>query len=522
MYVSVCVDDVCCVLCVKVPRWIGRVVTDFGGNNSKKQAKRLKRLKAAELKDFLLIYSKPILEALLQKNHPGHYDMLLYFHKACLIGSSYQISRSKDIPAMVDYMYKFLVQFEVLMGRHRCVPNLHMGLEMMINDVLAAGPNHSFWCFAFERLNGKLGDIHTNRRNICTTLLTTVLSYQRSRDKIRFFEGAHAHATLKSLNRVWGALNRETGPDFDQPVWNRLMEELTAEGYWTAVKAVGSTELGWDLKPALVVNSTTNLKKHQLVLSDKDHKQLLKYLRDGYLWWWPCLDETASLTVKTPLQCISDKLRLYHSMLGSTNNNNTSRHGAYVLVRMKGDKKKDQEVELPCAIEYYAEVRVIHTPQKLSSERLNARRPGKSGAARARTKNLLEQEDKFIEYTRKWQKEAGREKGKECEETVLVARAHFFTKVEVEDPLYTSPRTNCLGETIYDYEVEFKAPPVWIKINSIVAQFIPYYHTVELSNMVDNLGGGGKGNRKRKTNIEKRTTEKQVMSVCRVPLKVFV
>ena len=32
------------------------------------------------------------------------------------------------------------------------------------------GPVYSFWCFAFERMNGILGSYHTNNHNISTQL----------------------------------------------------------------------------------------------------------------------------------------------------------------------------------------------------------------------------------------------------------------------------------------------------------------------------------------------------------------
>lgn len=435
---------------VNVPRWIGRVVSAFSGDNSKKQAKSLKRLKAAEVKDFVLIYSLPVLYHLLvtKGNNQDHYDMWVHFHKACLLSSSYCVDR-RQLPTMQNEMYQFLIKFERLFGTEKCVPNLHMGLELMVHDISAVGPNHVIWCFAFERLNGVLADFHTNRRNICTTILRLCLEYQRSRDEIRCWRMATGDTRSDSLRRVWNALNRQHTDGFDKIEWDTLLDSMGPHGYWACVRSIGMTEIGWDEKPALLVNSVTNISSHDLRLSEDHHRELEAYLRDHYKWWMDaeyesCMDPQASISVLRTLAGKSNKLQYFHSVIGSYNTQSSS--ASYILVQY-GDKDDQKKEELPARVEFFAQALVTHTPTPIA---------GVTGRLKAKFEN-------FKEETSQCQQSRGVDN-----ERVLVARVMFFRK----------PDDNVSGPGCQKWNRRIDpslSRPVWVLINQISAQFIPYY-----------------------------------------------
>ena len=62
-------------------------------------------------------------------------------------------------------MLKFCKEFELLDGKDRVTPSMH--LHVHIKDcILDYGPIYSFWLLSFEKYNGKIGSLPTNKRNI--------------------------------------------------------------------------------------------------------------------------------------------------------------------------------------------------------------------------------------------------------------------------------------------------------------------------------------------------------------------
>ena len=64
---------------------------------------------------------------------------------------------------------KFCTKFVDLYGMECCTINMHLHGHLM-ECILDYGPVYSFWCFAFERMNGILGSYHTNNDNISVQL----------------------------------------------------------------------------------------------------------------------------------------------------------------------------------------------------------------------------------------------------------------------------------------------------------------------------------------------------------------
>ena len=71
------------------------------------------------------------------------------------------ISR-QDVCTADTYLLQFCKRFEQLYSSDACTPNMHLHLHLKtcVHDL------HTFWCYPFERYNGILSSMCTNRRCI--------------------------------------------------------------------------------------------------------------------------------------------------------------------------------------------------------------------------------------------------------------------------------------------------------------------------------------------------------------------
>ena len=92
------------------------------------------------------------------------YNCWYSFVKACSLLCPRSINATKLAEAD-EYIMKFCTKFVDLYSMECCTMNMHLHGHLMecISDY---GPVNSFWCFAFERMNGILGSYHTNNHNI--------------------------------------------------------------------------------------------------------------------------------------------------------------------------------------------------------------------------------------------------------------------------------------------------------------------------------------------------------------------
>lgn len=111
--------------------------------------------------NWITIYSPVVLKGVL---HEDDLRCWLLFVRACSILRSRIIKRS-DITSAHLYLSEFCKGFERLYSADSCTPNMHLHLHLK-DCLLDYGPVHSFWCYAFERYNGVLGAMHTNRKSI--------------------------------------------------------------------------------------------------------------------------------------------------------------------------------------------------------------------------------------------------------------------------------------------------------------------------------------------------------------------
>lgn len=111
--------------------------------------------------NWITIYSPVLLKGILPDEHLRCW---LLFVRACSILRSRLIKRS-DITSANLYLAEFCRGFQHLYGAEHCTPNMHLHLHLK-DCLLDYGPVHSFWCYAFERFNGVLGSMHTNRKSV--------------------------------------------------------------------------------------------------------------------------------------------------------------------------------------------------------------------------------------------------------------------------------------------------------------------------------------------------------------------
>ena len=138
-----------------VPAGIGRfsrkIEAGSGFNN----------LKAEEWKNWILIFSlicfKPVLSSEV-------YSLWFNFTQACALVCS-RVITGHNIQLADHFIHRYCCLFETLFGRENCYPNLHLHCHLK-QCLLDYGPASSFWLFGFERMNGMLGNVHTNNKAV--------------------------------------------------------------------------------------------------------------------------------------------------------------------------------------------------------------------------------------------------------------------------------------------------------------------------------------------------------------------
>ena len=120
---------------------------------------------ADQWKSWTILFSLYCLKNIL----PLHdYNCWLLFVKACALFCQRKFTTS-ELQDADDCMLRFCQKFVDIYGKKHCNMNMHLHghLKECIQDY---GPVYSFWCFAFERMNGVLGSYHTNNHNISVQL----------------------------------------------------------------------------------------------------------------------------------------------------------------------------------------------------------------------------------------------------------------------------------------------------------------------------------------------------------------
>ena len=112
-------------------------------------------------KNWTLIYSMYALKGVIGETHLQCWQT---FVLACKYLCRKTISHI-DLQRADLLLLKFCKEVEKLYGKKAVTPNMHLHchLKEIITD---HGPIHSFWCFSFERYNGIMGSVFTNKRSL--------------------------------------------------------------------------------------------------------------------------------------------------------------------------------------------------------------------------------------------------------------------------------------------------------------------------------------------------------------------
>lgn len=116
---------------------------------------------ADEYKNWTLLFSIFSLREFIPKRH---LECFRKFVLACQYLCRRVITK-RDVIVANNLLQQFCTTFEVLYGRERVTPNMHLHLHLK-DCILDYGPIYSFWLFSFERYNGLLGSFPNNKKEI--------------------------------------------------------------------------------------------------------------------------------------------------------------------------------------------------------------------------------------------------------------------------------------------------------------------------------------------------------------------
>ena len=149
---------------LKIPSDVGRMPSNITGSYS--------RFTAEEWKNWTLYYSLIVLDGVLNDDH---LECWKTFVLACVYLCRPYVT-AMDISKAEELFFKFGSKVEQLYGKTFVTPNMHMQCHLP-DCVRDFGAVQSFWCFAFERFNGEISDIHTNHRGIEIQYMRNVLAW---------------------------------------------------------------------------------------------------------------------------------------------------------------------------------------------------------------------------------------------------------------------------------------------------------------------------------------------------------
>ena len=112
---------------------------------------------ADQWRNWTVCFSPIVLRGTLPREHLQYW---LLFVKACSMLCT-RCLRKQDIVLADQYLSMFCSKFQEVNGPAMCTPNMHLHLHLK-ECLYDYGPPYAFWCYAFERYNGMLGNFPTN------------------------------------------------------------------------------------------------------------------------------------------------------------------------------------------------------------------------------------------------------------------------------------------------------------------------------------------------------------------------
>ena len=107
---------------------------------------------ADQWKNWTIFFSLFALNDIIER---PHYSCWNLFVKACYLLCCRSITETQ-LQEGDQFLMGFCVRFAELYGQEKCTINMHLHGHL-VECIEDFGPVYSFWCFAFERMNGILG-----------------------------------------------------------------------------------------------------------------------------------------------------------------------------------------------------------------------------------------------------------------------------------------------------------------------------------------------------------------------------
>ena len=277
-----------------VPNYIGRLPINISSNYG--------GYTAAQWQSWITLYSPVVLKDMLPSEH---YQCWLLFVRACSLLSRRVISKN-DITTADLLLLNFCEKHELLYGKETCTPNLHLHLHLK-DCLLDYGPSHTFWCFAFERVNGILGSFHTNKKAAETQIMRKFINAQKL-----------CGAKLKA--------NSELVSTFDFRVSTSATSQLTSTvaGSGNCLEMLNLSLLPPDQIPTFQHNSSITMLPpfHQDIFS----AELLKDLELFYKMLYP----TCDIEIVSSFFVRCGRVTLYEQVIGSVMNSRCSKSSSVI------------------------------------------------------------------------------------------------------------------------------------------------------------------------------------------------
>lgn len=155
---------------------------------------------AEQWKNWTLFFSSFAMKGIIPHQHFNCWHL---FVKACFYLCRRSLSNSELCTGDM-YLMDFCRSFSQLYGPNYCTMNMHLHghLADCIRDY---GPVYSFWCFAFERMNGILGSYHVNNHHISIQLTRRFLeskTYAPINWPVKYVEEYLHFYSVLSMKRV--------------------------------------------------------------------------------------------------------------------------------------------------------------------------------------------------------------------------------------------------------------------------------------------------------------------------------
>ena len=238
-----------------------------------------------------------------------------------LRGASANVVPATSIPLIQDHLWIFLTKFEDQFGLRACKPNQHFAQELVRENLLDYGPLHVFWCFAFERLNGILGEQPHNFRNLQRILPGRFMNLQDNlRARYSFLRAPSFTWMWDNLQPVEGAksvlINREHIRNTTPGVTFSFLEEQGK-----VVDIFGPNHIFWKDVPVCLVENVHSR-----------HPRIRHIVEVGLL-----SERFAEMTVRPKSMYLHSAARicLYDDTIGSANS--SSRRSSFILSKFQNE-----------------------------------------------------------------------------------------------------------------------------------------------------------------------------------------